>query len=117
MRVRDSDCEKYNCDYPLPHYHCAAPECGLRILKGDGDRREGYHPCCSPGCLRKYHRANFCGSCRKPLRQKYAVCLNCGFDNKPVAPPEPRKPSPVTDLAKYASEHPRWMKKRKSPKR
>ena len=105
-RIRDADCERYGCDYHLPHYHCKI--CARRILIGDGDRRETYNPCCSLGHIRIYNVIFFCSECGHKLNQQGAECLNCNNSNNSNNSKETHKtiPKPLTDLSEYRKDHP-----------
>ena len=55
------DCVKNNCNYTLGHYHCVIPDCGERVLVGDGDPKEEFHPCCSLVHIKIYNE-NYTGT-------------------------------------------------------
>ena len=47
-------CDKKECDYQLPHYHCAISTCGKQV--NSDELRRDYHPCCSVECIRIYNQ-------------------------------------------------------------
>ena len=45
-------CDKEDCDYGLPHYHCQI--CGKQV--NSDELRRDYHPCCSVECIRIWNQ-------------------------------------------------------------
>lgn len=104
-QARKSDCIANQCDYRLPHYHCIIPNCGKRILLGDGDRRATFHPCCSLNHIIIYNVIFFCEFCGNKLLDPGTICVKCGKHNDGVENPK-NKPKPVTNLSEYRDSHP-----------
>jgi len=45
-------CDKEDCTYGLPHYHCRI--CGMQV--NSDELRRDYHPCCSKECIRIWNQ-------------------------------------------------------------
>ncbi|MDO8676191.1 MAG: hypothetical protein Q7K16_00830 [Candidatus Azambacteria bacterium] len=46
------ECDKKECNYKLPHYHCKI--CGKQV--NNDELRRDYHPCCSLECIKIYNK-------------------------------------------------------------
>ena len=44
-------CDKENCTYNLPHYHCKI--CPTQVNSDDGCK--DFYPCCSENCIKIYN--------------------------------------------------------------
>ena len=45
-------CDKEDCDYGLPHYHCQI--CVMQV--NSDELRRDYHPCCSKECIKIWNQ-------------------------------------------------------------
>jgi len=45
-------CDKPDCNYKLPHYHCVICEAQVN----SDDKARDYHPCCSEKCVEIYNK-------------------------------------------------------------